>query len=392
MIKSFLNRVVILNKMQKERFFDYIPNKVYRTERSIAIIVALTQLCMMSIFVINKRVTFEMTRSMQYFCLYMFLFVSTLIAIVAYTYTHKHQKNNTFLWIRRIYSVMLCIWVLGITYLEQVGGRGISVYYYLIPTMAAVLLLTPIESVIVFGLTWISLIILLYNNTSSQGAFGDVINSTFVTVLTLYISYRYYHSMAVEFCDRQTIESQYKEIEASNALLEKMAHIDQLTNFYNRHYLLEKLYPMFNQNRNRNYNGMFLMLDIDYFKQYNDTYGHIQGDNCLRKLSDQIMSLCTSFNAEPIRYGGEEFLIVKMDNDTIDGSSFANMLLKAVRDMNIEHNDIEFDRVTVSIGYWNGKLTELPHIEAAIKNADTALYKAKTSGRNCIIESINDDI
>ncbi|MEG0275760.1 MAG: GGDEF domain-containing protein [Coprobacillus sp.] len=386
MKKNLLDRIVILNSKQKEGFYNYIPNKVYKTERNIAIIVALTQLFMMSIFIINKRVSFEMTRSMQYFCLYLFLFVFTMIAIIAYTYTHKHKNDTVFLWVRRIYAVVLCLWVLGITFLEQMNGNGISVYYYLIPTMAAVLLLTPIESVVFFGLTWVALIILLMNNTTTRSVFGDIINGTFVTILTLYISYRYYHSMAIEFCDRETIASQYKEIEVSNTLLKKMVHIDQLTNFYNRHYLFEKIYPLFDECKKKKYDCMFLMIDIDYFKQYNDYYGHIQGDECLKRLALEIRHVCHEFDADPIRYGGEEFLVVKMSDEVIDTHYFANKLLKTIQDMDIHRDDVEFDRVTVSIGTWSGKISELKDIDEGIKEADNALYEAKSLGRNCLVE------
>lgn len=391
--KKDFGKLSVLTDEQRQRFHEYLPGKVYTTERNISILVAISQACMMLTFLVNGQVRWGNTRATKYFLLYTFLLVGTCLALFLYRYTFTNKKYHGFLWLRRCYASVLCLWVLGITYMEQMNGKNLSVYCYLMPTTAALLLLSPLESTIIFGGSWLGLMAMLLAVGNEYGnMFGVMVNSVFVTVLTLFISYRYYRSMAVEFCDMETISKQYQEIERSNALLQQVAHIDQLTGLYNRHYLLEKIYPMFEVSQQHHQYGMFLMLDIDYFKQYNDTYGHIQGDACLRIMADVLRAISKEEQADAIRYGGEEFLIIKLSQDPYDGMLFAKRLLTAIHDAAIARSDVEFDRVTVSVGLWDGELTSVSHIEAAIKYADDGLYQAKSSGRNRIIYNRGEEV
>lgn len=387
-MKRFIpEKLVVLTALQRKQFLECLPSKIYKTERNIAIIVALTQVVMIVLFLFNQQVSFNNIRGLHFFSLYVFLLMATLMAIFLYYYTYTNKKQAAFAWIRRIYASILCVWVVGITYLEQMHGGGGVTYSYFLPTMAALLLLTPLESTTLFGLSWIAITLMFISNGNSYAVFSNIVNSVFVTILTLFISYRYYRSMAVEFCDRQIISLQYEEIEKSNSLLQQMAHIDQLTNLYNRHYLVESFYPLFQKCKNKEYYGMFLMLDIDYFKQYNDMYGHIQGDHCLKIISNQIKLISLQHGLTAIRYGGEEFLIIKLNVEPIEAMMLANTLLASMRDLNLVHEGTKSEKVSVSIGLWTGSLLQIPHIEAAIKNADTALYEAKKVGRNCIVDS-----
>lgn len=367
---------------QRARFRAYIPGKVYHTERNIALVVAATQLCMILFFVF-RGFPFHSWRSVAYFCLYIYLFVATVAAFFLYRHTVKNKKFKTFLWLRRIYTVLLCLWVVSISFLEQAKGGSFTVYCYLLPTTAAMLLLTPLESTVIFGGTWASLVVMLLTmGNRANGIFGDMVNSSFVTILSLFISFRYYRSTAVEFCDRELIAQQYEEIKAANGLLEGLVHIDQLTGLNNRHYLHEMVAPLFIRCREQHLSGMCLMMDIDYFKQYNDLYGHLQGDECLKKIADATQELCREERASPIRYGGEEFLIIKLTADDFDADAFAGKLLKRIADTHIVRTDVAQKHVTVSAGLWFGKLDSLERMEQAIQYADDALYRAKSQGRD----------
>lgn len=385
-IKKLLPKsTFILSEDQKDRFKEYIPNKVYYTERNVSILVALTQLSMIIMFLVNQKLAFHNSRSIAYFSLYVFLFLATCLALVLYRYTVKNKKYQAFLWLRRIYAVSLCIWVVGITFLEQMPGKGITVFCYLLPTTAAVLMLNPIESTLIFGGTWIGLAAMLMTMGSREGSlFGNLVNSIFVTVLTLFISYRYYRSMATEFKDREVIATQYDEIQKTNSQLEQMVHRDNLTGLYNRHFFQEKIYPMFEECRNKNFDGMVLMMDIDFFKQFNDKYGHMQGDVCLKELAGVIQKLCREEDAAAIRFGGEEFLMIRMSEQLYDAERFAERLMVRIGAKNIVRDDTDSGRVTVSMGLWHGSLSGISHIEQAVKLADDALYKAKSQGRNRI--------
>jgi len=384
--KKKLDIVVQLTPEQKKRFQEYIPLKVYATEKNIAIIVALIQLVMIIIFINSRHLSLEFTRTMGYFSLYVFLFVVTCFAIVLYPYTVNRKKYNQFFWLRRIYTAFLCLWVLGITCMELIGGKSLSVYCYLLPTTAAFLLLTPLESAVIFGCTWLTLVFVSIKfATSSGNMFGYIINGILVTLLSFFISYRYYRSTAIEFCDRDIISRQYDEIQRKNDLLVELVNIDQLTGLNNRHYLLNNIYPLFASARTKGYYGMCLMLDIDYFKQFNDLYGHVQGDVCLQRIAGIIRTNSLKDEASSIRYGGEEFLIIKISEQTFDAEKFAQNLLSSIKKEHIERDDVKEKSVTVSAGLWYGNLKHMEHIEEAIKYADDALYEAKKTGRNRII-------
>lgn len=384
--KKKLDIVVQLTPEQKKRFQEYIPLKVYATEKNIAIIVALIQLVMIIIFINSRHLSLEFTRTMGYFSLYVFLFVVTCFAIVLYPYTVNRKKYNQFFWLRRIYTAFLCLWVLGITCMELIGGKSLSVYCYLLPTTAAFLLLTPLESAVIFGCTWLTLVFVSIKfATSSGNMFGYIINGILVTLLSFFISYRYYRSTAIEFCDRDIISRQYDEIQRKNDLLVELVNIDQLTGLNNRHYLLNNIYPLFASARTKGYYGMCLMLDIDYFKQFNDLYGHVQGDVCLQRIAGIIRTNSLKDEASSIRYGGEEFLIIKISEQTFDAKKFAQNLLSSIKKEHIERDDVKEKSVTVSAGLWYGNLKHMEHIEEAIKYADDALYEAKKTGRNRII-------
>ena len=128
---------------------------------------------------------------------------------------------------------------------------------------------------------------------------------------------------------------------------------------------------------------MLLMLDIDYFKQYNDTYGHLNGDECLKQMGAVIRTYSQENGMIAVRYGGEEFLAIKFC-EAQEAGDFAGELQKRIAKVGLPRADAKNGRVTVSIGVWRGSLEELDSFEVALKYADQALYDAKKAGRDCI--------
>lgn len=386
-IKGSLCGIAIrLTPEQKKEFLHYIPKKVYHTEKNVTILMALSQLGMLSMYLFGYRDIFYNERSVIYFSLYLFLFISCCVALVTYRYTMKTEQNKAFVLVRRIFSIILVLWILGISYVEQLGGGSLTVYFYFIPSLAAMLLMQPKESLFLFLTTWIGLICILFTvGNQPYMIFGDIVNSLFTTVLALYISYRYYRSVAIEFVDRHIIKTQYDEIDTKNKMLERLVHIDQLSDLYNRHYLTETIYPQFEVLQKENQYGVFIMCDIDYFKQYNDNYGHTQGDKCIQQIAKLLKAVCQQESAYPIRFGGEEFLIIKFTKTASDAQAFANQLLQSIRDSKIERTDGAQRYVSISLGVWFDALSSIENIEQAIKAADDALYAAKRQGRNRIV-------
>ena len=126
-----------------------------------------------------------------------------------------------------------------------------------------------------------------------------------------------------------------------------------------------------------------MMIDIDRFKLYNDTYGHGEGDNCLKSIA-RILSISIIRDADFVtRYGGEEFTIVLPYTDENGACIIAEKLLENIRNYNIPHNKSDIaDYVTISIGIVTGKVKHSQKGNDYIKKADEMLYISKQRGRN----------
>jgi diguanylate cyclase (GGDEF)-like protein len=126
------------------------------------------------------------------------------------------------------------------------------------------------------------------------------------------------------------------------------------------------------------------MIDIDWFKLFNDTYGHIPGDECLRQVAAALESAVRRPSDLVSRYGGEEFCILLPVTEREGAIYTAKRIMKAVHTMKVLHQSSPLGQVTVSIGI----ATQMPHYsdhhDSLIQSADKALYHAKISGKNRI--------
>ena len=168
----------------------------------------------------------------------------------------------------------------------------------------------------------------------------------------------------------------FKNLEKELKLQIKKSHTDPLTGLYNRLALktLDKQLKAFP----KNYTYSLIMLDIDFFKKINDTYGHLVGDKVLSKLGEIIKSFIRE-NDVAIRYGGEEFLIFLPQIEIEDAIKIAERLRKKIENTKLITNGNEI-KFTISLGVTEGKAQE--DFTSVINRADKALYLAKRRGRN----------
>ena len=159
--------------------------------------------------------------------------------------------------------------------------------------------------------------------------------------------------------------------------------IDQLTGVYNRRYLDGNLKKIIRLHSRTGGNLSVLMLDIDYFKKYNDAYGHGMGDDCLRLVANALSQCVIRDEDFVARYGGEEFAVVLPNTDEDGARMVAEKMLEKVRECNIPHKASDVaDYVTISIGGTTDVINHLQHGSDYIKAADKALYESKKNGRN----------
>ena len=175
----------------------------------------------------------------------------------------------------------------------------------------------------------------------------------------------------------------YLDLKIKNDMLEKLSMYDGLTNIRNRRFFDETFEKTFSEIKRDKKSLAVLMIDIDFFKPYNDNYGHGQGDETLRKVAKALEKTIKRASDFVARYGGEEFVILLKDINKDGVEAVANNLLNAVRELKITHEFSKIENyVTISIGasFYNSN-SDVTKLELLLK-ADETLYSVKNSGRN----------
>lgn len=186
-----------------------------------------------------------------------------------------------------------------------------------------------------------------------------------------------------EIGDRQRMEM---ELHAANRELLRLSRLDGLTQIANRLYLNEYMAQEWSRARREKYPLSILMCDIDRFKQYNDTYGHLQGDECLRSVARALAQAVHRPADLVARYGGEEFAVVLPNTGREGVQEVSERIRNRVKALAIPHETSDIQpMVTVSLG----GATTVPRLgdppDGLLEAADRALYAAKTGGRNCVV-------
>jgi len=183
----------------------------------------------------------------------------------------------------------------------------------------------------------------------------------------------------------EKIEWQTGELAKMNKELEVLSFHDALTQAYNRRYFDQQSKMVMGHLRREKQPLSLMMCDIDFFKRYNDAYGHPAGDECLRRVSDALRAQCRHVFDLVARYGGEEFIILLPNTDEAGAGYVAENIRRAVQETRIEHRDSPIDAfITISIGVTT-IIPQSTDIESLIAAADRALYQAKEAGRNRVV-------
>lgn len=175
------------------------------------------------------------------------------------------------------------------------------------------------------------------------------------------------------------------ELTAANLSLQSLANSDGLTGVANRRYFDRMLYKSLHQARVHGWPVSLILIDIDYFKHYNDTYGHVAGDECLKAVGSILKNFALRKNDLPARYGGEEFAIILPRYTSEEALKLARAIVEAVYRLNIPHlsSALPVKRVTLSAGCATQRGNAGQQgLSDLIERADEALYRAKREGRN----------
>ena len=203
-----------------------------------------------------------------------------------------------------------------------------------------------------------------------------------ITVLLMWYLYAIKRRTAMT---EKIVDLRTQELQLANHELDRLSHTDYLTGVANRRYFEENLEHEWARALRGKYPVTLLMVDVDSFKLYNDHYGHIQGDECLKSIAKALMDTVKRPADIVARYGGEEFVLMLPNTDQAV-ASLAEACRRNVEELQLPHKDSAVSvYVTISVGVATMQPTPGQSYRLLIKAADDALYQAKEQGRNQVV-------
>lgn len=310
-----------------------------------------------------------------------------LLAAIALSFASVFERIAQF----TVAAVVLvaCLGIIGMIITAQPPG---SYYYYagLLLSCTFINTFMRLRLVPAAGVTWT--IVVLYEALVFQRTPTSIyINNTFflvtVNFVTTYACYFMERSVRTDFLQRRTIEDQasqlnlaLKDVELARSAAEEQSRRDPLTNLFNRRYFFDVLKAEIESSRHTDAPLCVLMLDVDHFKDVNDTYGHAVGDQVLRTVAAEIVSSLRESDVH-CRYGGEEFVIMLSRTTLEVALEVAHRIHGKIASMS-EETPAGVMRITVSVGLAAHLPEDDMDADGLINRADQALYVAKQSGRN----------
>ncbi|WP_457748175.1 diguanylate cyclase [Sulfurimonas sp.] len=239
------------------------------------------------------------------------------------------------------------------------------------------LVITTIFYLIIFTMAF-SEIGVWDNGAWSLASFLRFVSANISLTIITYFFEKSFEIAHKELSHNREIEEEY--IEA----LEHASITDPLTQLYNRRYLDYIFDIKFNKAKIHNSYFSLFILDLDYFKDYNDTYGHIAGDEALKKIADVLKIAMRRESDSAFRLGGEEFCGLLMANEHEKIVNSIENIRKKIEELHITHIKSPYKKLTASFGVCTIHSFDKKDLDAMYKIADDMLYEAKRAGRNSI--------
>jgi diguanylate cyclase (GGDEF)-like protein len=183
----------------------------------------------------------------------------------------------------------------------------------------------------------------------------------------------------------QRVAERTAQLEEANRQLATLSITDGLTGLANRRHFDDVLRAECARATRSSQPLAVIMLDVDYFKRYNDCYGHQAGDACLVRVAQALAGGMRRASDLAARYGGEEFAIILPNTDAAAARQLGEALCGAIAGLHIAHECADAGQVTISAGIALHAGPGAPHPDALLRQADAALYQAKGAGRNRVV-------
>ncbi len=329
---------------------------------------------------------------------YFYIYISAFTVGVVYTFIFsrykKHpEKQRPFL--LDLFFVLSLIGIsLGTSVIELYYGTTTNTMFIAMMFFVATMVhfkITYIWSLLTISLAIHTVFCFLATEITMNEKIGLLLNNLLLFCMFIPCATTLHNARVRSFSQQKeinetniTLKRANIKLEQLNMQLEVSSKTDSLTGVLNRNAFNAALDLGWHRSLSLKDPVTAIMIDVDFFKNYNDRYGHIEGDNCLKSIAAAIKKSLHRHGDCVYRFGGEEFVILLFGADVTGSESIQARIVEAVADLGIVRDE-SGDLVTVSIGINTEVAAEGETPEGFIARADTALYYAKNHGRNKVV-------
>ena len=399
-IKRFLNiiKTAELSQNDKQEFYREIADSNILRGKIISILLIIIELIIIIASIIKDPAEVFIAPKLYYHVMYVIFILSTTIVLITINFISRNENYNVkkAMIVTYTFLIFIIVWNMFITLMDQRSSGSLLSYFTTIIAASVIVYIKPKVLVIAFSSIQISFMILLpFFLPGGESPFAEYVNTTIAATVSIFLGYILYQNKANSFSQRKIIEQKNKQLKhlnerlkETNKTLEYLSQTDGLTGIYNRRMFDKLAKNYWIKCKLNNVSLSVIMMDIDHFKEYNDNFGHLAGDECLVKLVYSLTKTLNDFNGTKdsmlARYGGEEFILMTCGMSEEKAHSLAESIRKKVENIKIEREYKEVaDHITLSLGVFTGMpADETSSLQDYIGNADKALYCAKNDGRN----------
>lgn len=385
-IKSFLFGSV--PESYKQEFGRMIRATNLRRGKITAAALIVLQIVSLAISLATEKQIFPVQTNNYYMAMYLVIIVAMVFFFALFNRLEKKALGGILAtWVAgTAFAAFILFWCAGKSLLDQFSSGKIAPYSIAVICIAVVAVYPPKVILPVFGAAEAFFVIMMpYFQKSSALCSSNRWNSVYFVLLAGVISAAMYRSRINDFNSSRIIQEKNGELERinrelmeTNRALEKLSVTDGLADVYNRSFFDRSIRTESNQCRKSCCPLSLIMLDIDYFKEFNDHYGHQAGDDCIRRVAAALTSCVKRSNDIVARYGGDEFAVI-LPNTGLEGAvTIAKQIRIGVERLSIPHGFSDTAPfLTISLGVDTMEPSEELAVSEFIQRVDRALYEAK---------------
>lgn len=285
-----------------------------------------------------------------------------------------------------VFTTFILCWCAGIATLDQIASGQILVYVFAVIAVSVMPYFKPSVILGIFLFVHVVFIsLLIFASQPAKIPFGNIINSTTFVVIAWAVSAMRFKKQAMAYSSRKLIEQKNAELNRINLELQEaneklriLSRVDGVTGIFNRTVFDDSIRSEWERCGRQSLPLTLFMIDIDFFKGYNDHYGHQAGDECLRRIAGALSSSARRTSDVAARYGGEEFALILPYMKKMDAELFSRQIVGRVEALKIPY---EYSSVASCVTISLGGCTVVPDTDGSVEDligkADRALYEAK---------------